>query len=178
LKQPLRVGFTVLEVFIAIAVIAILAILLLPVFSVMRSRAQRVQCTVNLRSLYAAANLYLNQNGSWPQVPMPDSDSDSDDQEYATGWIAALSPFGVTQKIWICPRIQELLQNPDLSKPENVRVDYVATPFDDKPMTPRQWPTQPWFAETGDVHGNGNLIIFTDGSISDLNTVAKKKPQP
>ena len=33
---------------------------------------------------------------------------------------------------------------------------------------------EPWFAEVGDVHGNGNLIIFTDGSISDLNTVAKK----
>jgi len=35
-------------------------------------------------------------------------------------------------------------------------------------------PRQPWFAETGNVHGNGNLIVFTDGSISDFNTVAKK----
>jgi len=30
--------------------------------------------------------------------------------------------------------------------------------------------------EAGDVHGNGNLIIFTDGSISDLNTVVKNQP--
>jgi hypothetical protein len=44
--------------------------------------------------------------------------------------------------------------------------------FDDKPMTPFQWPRQPWFAEIGNVHGNGNLIVFADGSISDLKTVA------
>ncbi|HEV2045932.1 MAG TPA: hypothetical protein VGQ95_04965 [Chthoniobacterales bacterium] len=39
------------------------------------------------------------------------------------------------------------------------------------------WPRQPWFGEIGNVHvhGNGNLIVFTDGSISDLNTVAKKQ---
>src|ERR1700730_521281 len=38
-------------------------------------------------------------------------------------------------------------------------------------MTPHEWPTQPWFIETGDVHGTGNLIVFTDGSISDLKTI-------
>jgi prepilin-type N-terminal cleavage/methylation domain-containing protein len=163
-------GFTLLEVLIVVVVIAILATLLMPVLSKMRARAQRVQCMGNLRSLYVAAESYVQQNGSWPQIPI--SDSDSAEQDYANAWIAALAPFGPTQKAWICPTIQELLQNPDLSKPENVRVDYVATPFDDKPPTPHQWPKQPWFAETGDVHGNGNLIIFTDGSISDLKTVA------
>ena len=163
-------GFTLLEVFVVIIIIAILATLLLPVFSKMRARAQRVQCMANLRSLYVAAESYVQQYGSWPQIPV--SDSDSAEQDYANAWIAALAPFGPTQKTWICPTIQELLRNPDLSKPENIRVDYVATPFDDKPPTPHQWAKQPWFAETGDVHGNGNLIIFTDGSISDLKTVA------
>jgi hypothetical protein len=64
-----------------------------------------------------------------------------------------------------------LLGNPNLSNPVNARLDYVATTFDDKPTTPHQWPRQPWFAEVGNMHGNGNLIIFTDGSIGDLNTV-------
>ena len=68
--------------------------------------------------------------------------------------------------------MQDLLHNPDYSKPENARADYFAMPFDNKPTTPHQWPRQPWFVETADVHGNGNLIIFTDGSISDLKTVA------
>jgi type II secretory pathway pseudopilin PulG len=153
-------------------VIAILAALLLPVLSGIRARAQRVQCISNLRSLYVATESYIQQNGTWPQID--EDDSDTAEQDEATAWIAALAPFGPTQKTWICPTIQELLHNPDLSKPENVRVDYVATPFDDKPTTPHQWPTQPWFIESADVHGHGNLIVFTDGSISDLKTVRKK----
>ena len=167
------VAFSLLELLIVIVVIAILATLLIPVISMMKSRAQRVQCMANLRSLYAAAELYVQQNGSWPQIAM--SDSDSAEEDYANAWIAMLAPFGPTQKTWICPTIQELLGNPDLSDSSNVRVDYIAMSFDDKPITPHQWPQAPWFAETGDVHGNGNLIIFTDGSISDVNTVAKKQ---
>lgn len=46
-------------------------------------------------------------------------------------------------------------------------------PFDDKPTTSHQWPRQPWFVENVDIHGNGNLIVFTDGSIDDLKTVVK-----
>lgn len=161
-----------LEVSVIVVIVGILITLLLPLFSTIRSRAERVQCTANLRSLYTAASFYVNQNGSWPQISI--SDSDSAEQEYAKNWINALAPFGPTQKTWICPTIQALLGDPDLSQEENVRLDYVATPFDDKPMSPRQWARQPWFAEVGDVHGNGNLIVFTDGSISDLKTVAKK----
>jgi type II secretory pathway pseudopilin PulG len=155
-----------------IVIVAILSLLLLPVISQMRARAQRVQCMANLRSLYTGAELFIQQNGSWPQIRMSAAESDTDEEDYARAWIAALTPFGPTQQTWICPTIQGLLQNPDLTKPENVRLDYVASSFDDKPTTPHQWPRQPWFAEVGDVHGNGNLIIFTDGSISDLNTIA------
>ncbi|MEP7015486.1 MAG: prepilin-type N-terminal cleavage/methylation domain-containing protein [Verrucomicrobiota bacterium] len=162
-------GFSLLEIMVVVVIIAILATVSFPLIAGLRARAQRVQCMANLRNLYVATELYVQQNGSWPQIDTSDSDEDS-----ATAWIEALKPFGPTQKTWICPTIQTLLGNPDLTKPENVRVDYVATTFDDKPLTPHQWPRQPWFAEVGDVHGNGNLLIFTDGSISDLNTVSKK----
>lgn len=158
-----------LEILVAVIVLGILATLLLAVTSKFRARAQRVQCTSNLRNLYVAANLFVQENGSWPQIRMA-ANSDTAELDYAQAWIAALTPFGPTRKTWICPTVQELQQSPDLSKLENVRVDYIATPFDDKPLSPRQWPRQPWFAEIADVHGNGNLIVFTDGSISDLKT--------
>jgi prepilin-type N-terminal cleavage/methylation domain-containing protein len=167
-------GFSLLELCIVIAIILILVTLAVPAISKYRAYAQRVQCMANLRSLYTATELYVQRYGSWPQIPVPASDSDADDQAYAQSWISALAPFGPQQKTWVCPTVQNLLGNPDLSKPENIRVDYIACTFDDKPTTPHQWPRQPWFAEVGNVHGNGNLIIFTDGSISDLNTVAKK----
>ena len=123
----------------------------------------------NLRTLYSATELFIQQNGSWPQIDIEDSES-----QEASAWIAALKPFGVSEKSWICPTIQNLMQNPDYTRPENIRVDYIATPFDDKPTTPHEWPRQPWFIEVADVHGHGNLIIFTDGSISDLKTVGGK----
>jgi prepilin-type N-terminal cleavage/methylation domain-containing protein len=170
--QGARRAFTLLELAIAIVIIAILAGLILAVVGQLRARAQRAVCMANLRSLSTAANLYVQQHGNWPQVPVGDAGSST--EEYAEAWIAALSPFGIERKTWICARIQNLLQNPDYTKPENARVDYIATPFDDKPTTSAEWPRQPWFVEAGDVHGNGNLIIFTDGSISDLGTVMKE----
>ena len=153
-------------------IIAILAILTLPVISGMRARAQRAQCMANLRNLYAGTELYIQQNGSWPQIAM--SDSDSAEEDYAKAWIAALAPFGPTQKTWICPTVQNSLGNPDLSDPANIRVDYLSTPFDDKPTTPYQWPQQPWFIESSTGHGNGQLIIFTDGSIKEVNSLVPK----
>lgn len=166
-------AFTLLEILVVVVIIGILVTLSFPLVSGMRARAQRVQCMANLRSLYTATELYIQNNGSWPQIGVSDSEDD-DDREYAIAWIEALKPFGPTQKTWICPTIQTLLGNPNVSDPANIRLDYMATTFDNKPVTPHLWPRQPWFAEVGNVHGNGNLIIFTDGSISDLNTVVKK----
>jgi type II secretory pathway pseudopilin PulG len=164
-------AFSLLELATAIIILAILATLLIPVISTLRARAQRAQCAGNLRNLYVAANLYIQEKGSWPQIRLA-ADDDSAPQNYAQQWIEALKPFGATEKTWICPTVQNSLQNPDYLQPENVRTDYFAMPFDDKPASPHQWPRQPWFAEVGDVHGNGNLIVFTDGSISDLKTIA------
>jgi prepilin-type N-terminal cleavage/methylation domain-containing protein len=164
-------GFTLLELVIVIAIVAILAILAVPLFSNLRARAQRVQCMANLKNLAVGANLYLQQNGVWPQIP-PTPGGEAP-EIFANAWITALEPFSIPRKTWICPTMQAALENPDYSTPENARVDYFATPFDDKPTSPHEWPRQPWFVETGSVHGNGNLIIFTDGSISDVNTVVQ-----
>ncbi len=156
-----------------IAIIVIVAALGIPLVMKLRARAQRVQCMTNLRGLYTGAELFLQENQHWPQISAGSGD-DADMSDYATGWMAALQPFAVEQKTWICPTIQNLLGNPDMAASQNLRIDYVATPFDDKPTTPHRWARQPWFAEVGNMHGNGNLIIFADGSISDLKTVAQK----
>jgi prepilin-type N-terminal cleavage/methylation domain-containing protein len=166
-------AFTTLELMIAIAIIAILAVLALGVMAHLRSRAQRVQCMANLKSLYTATELYRQQNGNWPQV-MVDRSSDDAGQQYAQQWVAALQPFGATHKTWICPALQQLLGNPDYTDPEFMRVDYFAMPFDDKPLTPHEWARQPWFVERANAHGEGVLIIFTDGSISDSATLIRE----
>jgi len=164
-----RAAFSLLELTIVIGVIAILAALSLPVIGGIRSRAQRLQCMGNLRSLHVAAEQYVQDNNQWPQIK-----GNPTSPAFAQKWISALSPYQIQPKTWICPTIENALGNPDYTSPGKQRVDYVGMPFDDKPMTPHQWPRMPWFVEYGNVHGNGQLIIFTDGSISDLNTLAKK----
>ncbi len=157
-------AFSLLELLVTIAIVAILATMLIGGMGALRSRAQRLQCVQNLKSLYAGAELYIQQNSQWPQI-VPSGSGQQAERELAGRWIAALQPFGVPPKAWICPTIQQLMRNPDLSRPENTRIDYFPCAFDDKPGTPHQWPTQPWFIERGDLHGNGNLMIFTDGRV-------------
>jgi len=125
----------------------------------------------NLHSLYIAADLFVQRNGSWPQIPH----SNADPTTFANAWIDALAPFGPTRQTWICPTIEGLLNNPDYLQPNDARLDYMPMSFDDKTITPHRWPRQPWFVETADVHGNGNLLIFTDGSIAELGDIAPKQ---
>lgn len=170
-----RAAFSVMELLVVIAVIGILVVLVLPVVSSVRERAQRANCTANLKTLATGVNLYIQQNGNWPQ--MDQTTASGTDEQIADWWVHQLEPFRVSRKSWICPTIQNLLGNPDYNQPENARRDYLSTFFDNKPMTPFEWPTQPWFIESGDVHGNGNLMIFPDGSVSDLKTVVKQYGQ-
>lgn len=156
---------------IVLTIVGILATLLLPIYGRLRERAQKAQCIANLRSLYVATDLYIQRNGSWPQIFLKNYTTDED---YANAWIAALEPFGITRQTWICPTIQELLHNPSYNHAANARLDYISTGFDDKPTSPHQWPRQPWFIEAASVHGNGNLIIFTDGSTAETNNVLIK----
>jgi type II secretory pathway pseudopilin PulG len=156
---------------IVLTIVAILATMLLPVYGRLRERAQKAQCMANLRNLYVATDLYIQRNGSWPQIFLKNYTTD---EEYANAWITALEPFGITRQTWICPTIQELLHNPAYNDASNARLDYISTGFDDKPTSPHQWPRQPWFIEAANVHGNGNLVIFTDGSTAETNNVLIK----
>ena len=161
-------GFTIIELMTAIVIIAILVAIVFGAVGYLRGRARRGQCMANLRALHVAAENYRDQHGTWPQIRRKDY---PDAHAHANAWIDAFSAYGVQRSTWICPSVQELVEEKDYSTPEKARVDYIAMPFDDKPMTPHQWERQPWFVEIGDVHGSGNLMIFPDGSISDLKTV-------
>jgi prepilin-type N-terminal cleavage/methylation domain-containing protein len=161
---PAARAFTLLELLIVLFIVAILTGLMLMAVGQFRARAQRAQCMANLRNLGVAANLYIQENQQWPQVYVI-ANKGKTEQEFAELWIGALQPYGVQRKTWICPTLEGLLGNPDYEQPENARLDYIATPFDDKPASPHQWPGQPWFTERDAVHGKGSLILFPDGHI-------------
>ncbi len=114
------VAFTLLELLIVLAIIGILATLLIPVYGHLRERAQKVQCMANLHSLYVGTDLYVQRNGSWPQIFLKNYGTPED---YANAWVAALDPFGIERTTWICPTIQEMLHGPDYNDPANARLD-------------------------------------------------------
>lgn len=161
---------TLLEIMTVLVVISILAVMLAPMVPGMQARAQKVKCAGNLRSIHTAAALYVQDNKHWPQI----SGTGMQDKAAAQAWISTLAPYGLAQINWVCPTIQQSLHSPDLSLPENVRVDYMAMPFSAKPNAPFQHPKQPWFIETGDVHGNGQEIIFPDGHIEESYDVIRE----
>jgi type II secretory pathway pseudopilin PulG len=150
---------------ISILVVAIIAAMIFPVFTTFQARGERAKCTANLRSLHVAAGLYVQDHQQWPQLG---NTASMESTQVAGLWIDTLKPYGLTQQNWICPTVQHMLDGPDLSLPENKRVDYIATAFNASPRAPFLYPTQPWFAEAGNVHGDGNLIIFPDGHVESL----------
>lgn len=157
-------GMTLMEVMTVLVIIAILAILLLPLVGHMRQRAEVTGCTANLKGLYVATSTYVTDAGRWPQVDRKLVGK----PEYAQVWYELLKNYGIGQLNWVCPSAQRMLNNPDLSKPDNARVDYHATPFDDQPQTPYKWSGQPWFLEAGNFHGEGPLMIFASGTVRNL----------
>lgn len=156
-----------MEMMTVIVIIGILATMVFGIMADVQYRADRAGCVANLKTLYTGAAIYLQQQGQWPQIDPKLISGGS--TAYASGWIDALSTCGVARNNWICPSVQRLLHNPDFTQPDNIRVDYIATPFDTKEMTPYLWPKQPWFVEKGSVHGGGgNLIIWANGQIVSL----------
>jgi len=57
------VGFTLVELLVAIAIVTILAALLMPALGIARARARQISCRSNLRQLAACLPMYAADNG-------------------------------------------------------------------------------------------------------------------
>lgn len=163
---PHASGFTLLELVVVIAVIAIISTLVIESFKSFEARAQRTQCAANLRNLYVALDAYTHDQEHWPQCPY-----ELGTPGFDSWWMKEMSRYNLGLASWQCPTLERLKASGEAQKEkgDEKTIDYVPCQFDDQPRTPYKWPTQPWAVEVGDFHGDGNLILFPDGSIKGFN---------
>lgn len=90
-RRPER-GFTLIEVLVAIVIIAVLAMLILPGIKGVLQRSEEARCAGNLRQIGAAAFLYVGDNNGY----LPGS------RELGKNWKDLLSPYVDVSKL-ACP---------------------------------------------------------------------------
>lgn len=66
--RPMRAGFTLIELMIVVAIIAILISILLPALGAARDQAKAVKCLANLKRIGFAGIMYVNDNGVYPPM--------------------------------------------------------------------------------------------------------------
>jgi prepilin-type N-terminal cleavage/methylation domain-containing protein/prepilin-type processing-associated H-X9-DG protein len=99
LSRPARrSGFTLIEVLVAITVIASLIALLLPAVQAAREAARRMQCTNNLKQIALALHNYAEAIGTLPMGGFDQRDA----YNPATFYQASLGPFGA-----ILPQVEQ-----------------------------------------------------------------------
>jgi len=163
-------AFTVVELLLVIVLLAILGTLFAPVSSRVRARAEGARCASNLRALHASLGAYVSDRSHWPQQP-PELEKRAA-QEW---WVNELRSYGTTQQAWACPSLARHLD--ETGTPDELRpfTHYAVTPFDKRQFTPYRWSGQPWAIELGNLHGNGNLMIFPDGSVRAFNDIYRER---
>jgi prepilin-type N-terminal cleavage/methylation domain-containing protein len=161
-------AFSLLELLVSVAIIAILLTLFFSLGSVFKVRASDAGCKSNLRVLHAGLSSYMQEHDMvWPQLPqslIESDDADEDNDKEAKWWYETLKPYDVPKKTWLCPGDADRAKA--IASDEIHLSTYSVTEFDDVPNTAYRY-KQPWVIEDGDMHGRGKgpNMIFPDGSI-------------
>lgn len=91
-------GFTLVEILVVIAIVALLAGLLFPVFSNARESGRIATCASNLKQIGTAIALYANDNRErYPLIV--------NDQNSLNGctWVDAIYPYAKSTQVFSCP---------------------------------------------------------------------------
>jgi type II secretory pathway pseudopilin PulG len=110
-------AFTLLELLVVFAVIAILAALLLPATLKVNSHAKRTACTSNLRQVGLAIRLYAEDHGDvLPMLPQPNPYPNGIGcfyKQIVKGNVGLTGPASPEEKLFICPSDRQLSTEAD-----------------------------------------------------------------
>lgn len=106
-----RDGFTLIELIVVIAIIALMSTMLLPQVGKFQDRARSIVCVNNLRQVGVGVISYLGENNNEypviepnPQNPVYEPPTGDDPTEVeAKPMLTVLGPYGVTEAVLKCP---------------------------------------------------------------------------
>lgn len=173
----MRRGFTLLELMVAIGVIAVIAAIIVPSYAIVRARAAQTTCLGNLKALGGALNLYLQDH----QMMMPPLEAGRADKNESLPVIDnTLDKYVDDIRVFTCPAGRALAEksgtsyywNSLLSKPEpqsavNLNFFGVVT---DLSRIPIMVDKEGWHKHTDDKvnhlfadgHASNQLRLFTN----------------
>ncbi|HYT59242.1 MAG TPA: DUF1559 domain-containing protein [Haliangiales bacterium] len=97
-------GFTLIELMVVIAMVALLAALLLPALSRAKAAARSAACKSNLHQIGIALRMYVDDFRKYPLHVVYSASPFNDPGAPQKGWAWALEPYvPVQQKIFLCP---------------------------------------------------------------------------
>lgn len=99
---PRRRGFTLVELLIVTAIIAVLAALLFPVFAQARERARSATCLSHLRNLDTAMLMYAQDYDEH----LPLAAAPTTVKPFFLAWHNLIDPYVRNKQVWLCPSSQ------------------------------------------------------------------------
>jgi prepilin-type N-terminal cleavage/methylation domain-containing protein len=146
-NEPKR-AFTLVELLVVIAVVAILASILLPTLSRMKERARRTECLNNVRQLILSCHVYANDHDN--RLPAPGTNvqdqSDTHTPVFGTNGCTAFLSYTALSAL-DCPNLRHWMQEKHWrNQPEyGIAIGYhylgghPGTPWDAPPGTSNYW---------------------------------------
>ena len=138
-KRGKRVGFTLSAMLVVIAIIAILAAILFPVFNNVREKARQNQCQSNLSQLAMQVKKYRTDYGHYP-IP---SYYDTNAGVYVGGFSALFPDYVSDKSIFLCRN------DYDLAGVHEAARDRVSCSYNGKVSSPDPNDESSWQFDTG-----------------------------
>ena len=103
-KQSIRMGaFTLIDLLVVIAIIAILAAILFPVFAQARAKARQTACLSNMKQIGISVLMYSQD---YDELVVPSQNSPNGGSK-TKSWPSLLEPYVKNDDVFVCPSADE-----------------------------------------------------------------------